>query len=131
MSSTEVQHDNAAIVRRVYEAAFAGDATAFAAVMAEDFEEDVPPVLPWGGTHRGADAFMNNVLPLLAGAVDFTSMKLISLAADGEHVAALLTAKSIEGEELWISEHWTMREGKAVHMRVFYHDTTPLLKNAV
>jgi hypothetical protein len=92
----------------------------------DDFEEYVPPVLPWGGLHRGPKAFLTNMLPQLAAAVDFASMRLISISADGDHVAALLTACSVGGDELWIPEHWTLRDRKPWRLRVFYHDTRPV-----
>ena len=126
MTSEEEQR-NKELVRHVYEAAFGGDANAFPAAMHEDFEESVPPILPWGGVHRGAAAFVNDVLPLWAAAVDVTSIRLVSLSADGEHVAALLTGRSVGGDELWIAEHWRVREGKLWRMMNFYHDTTPLV----
>jgi hypothetical protein len=94
--------------------------------MHDDFEEYVPPVLPWGGLHRGPETFLTNVLPQLAAAVDFGSMRLVSVSADGDHVAALLTARSAGGDELWIAEHWTLRDGRLWRLRVFYHDTRPL-----
>ncbi|WP_369254345.1 nuclear transport factor 2 family protein [Streptomyces sp. R35] len=111
----------------MYEAAFRGDMDAFAAAMHEDFEEYIPPVLPWGGVRRGPDAFKNEVLPLLSEALDFGTMRLESLSADGDHVAGLLTAESTKGDDLHIVEHWTLRDGKVWRMRVFYFDTTPLL----
>jgi ketosteroid isomerase-like protein len=117
---------NSDLVRSIYQASFAGDTDAFTDAMHEDFEEYVPPVLPWGGTHRGAAAFVNEVLPRLAAAVDFASIRLISISADGDHVAALLTASSSGGDELWIAEHWTLRDDKLWRLRVFYHDTRPL-----
>ena len=94
--------------------------------MHEDFEEYVPPVLPWGGLHRGPTAFVTNVLPKLAAAVDFAGMRLISISADGDHVAALLNARSVGGDELWIAEHWTLCGDKFLRLRVFYFDTRPL-----
>ena len=126
MSLTAHERRNKDIVRRVYEASFAGDASAFTGAMHEDFEESVPPVLPWGGVHRGPVAFKTKVLPLLATAVDFASMRLVSLSADGDRVAALLSARSTSGAELWIAEHRTLLDGKALRLMVFYHDTTPL-----
>ena len=123
---TSAEQHNKDFVRNIYEASFAGDANAFPAAMHEDFEESVPPILPWGGVHRGPTAFMTNVLPKVAAAVDFASIKLVSLAADGDHVAALLTAKSARGEDLSIAEHWILRDGKAWRLKVFYHDTIPL-----
>src|SRR5580658_4158797 len=46
MSFAADEQRNKEIVRRVYEASFAGDANAFTGAMHEDFEESVPPVLP-------------------------------------------------------------------------------------
>ena len=50
-----------------------------------------------------------------------------SLSADGDHVAALLTGRSVGGDELWIAEHWIVRENKLWRMMNFYHDTRPLV----
>jgi hypothetical protein len=99
-------------VRKVYEASFGGDADAFRAAMHRDFEEYVPAT---------------NVLPQpqLALVVDFASIRLISISADGDHVAALLTAHSTRGDELWAAEHWTLRDDKLWRLRVFYYDTRP------
>jgi len=106
-------------VRALYEASFSGDVNAFSDAMLDDFEAHVPPVLPWGGVQHGPQAFLTKVLPQLAGAVDFASMRLVSISADGEHVAA-------DGDELWIAEHWVVRDEKLWRLRVFYHDTRPL-----
>ena len=99
--------------------------------MHDDFEEYVPPVLPWGGLHRGPQAFVADVLPRLAAAVDFESMRLISISADGDHVAALLNARSAGGDELWIAEHWTLRNHKLWRLRVSTstrdHSNRPLI----
>jgi len=62
--------------------------------MAPDFIADVSPQLPWGGVHRGADEFVNRVLPQLAAAIDFSSMRLESISADGDRAAALLNART-------------------------------------
>ena len=122
------EQQNRDLVLHVYQAAFSGDANAFPTAMHEDFEESVPPILAWGGVHRGAAAFVRDVLPLWAAAVDVTSIRLVSLSADGDRVAALLTGRSVGGDELWIAEHWIVREGKLWRMMNFYHDTTPLTR---
>ena len=126
VTETEQAQRNRDLVRALYEASFRGDVNAFSDAMLEDFEAHVPPVLPWGGVQRGPQAFLTNVLPQLAAAVDFASMRLVSISADGEHVAALLTARSAGGDELWIAEHWVVRDDKLWRLRVFYHDTRPL-----
>jgi ketosteroid isomerase-like protein len=126
MTSVEEQQ-NRELVLRVYQASFGGDAHAFPDAMHDDFEESIPPILPWGGVHHGGAAFIKDVLPLWSAAVDVASIRLVSLSADGEHVAALLTGRSVGGDELWIAEHWTVRDGKLWRMMNFYHDTTPLV----
>jgi ketosteroid isomerase-like protein len=126
MATSDQEAENRDLVRGVYEASFGGNLNAIPNAMHEDFVEHVPPVLPWGGTHRGAAPFTELVLPQLAAAVDLASLRLVSVSADGENVVALLTARSAGGDELWIAEHWTVREGKLWRLRVFYHDTLPL-----
>ena len=126
MSATEQQLHNLELVRGIYEASFAREITPLLEAMDQDFEEQVPPVLPWGGIHRGQEVFRTKVMPQVAAAIDFNTMSLVSLSADGDHVAALLTAKSSGGEEIWIAEHWTLRDGKVLASRVFYFDTRPL-----
>jgi ketosteroid isomerase-like protein len=126
VSDSDQDQRNRDLVRALYEASFGGDVNAFPNAMLDDFEAYVPPVLPWGGVQHGPEAFLTNVLPQLAAAIDFASMRLVSISADGDHVAALLTARSAGGEELWIAEHWTLRAAKLWRLRVFYHDTRPL-----
>jgi hypothetical protein len=53
-------------------------------------------------------------------------MYLVGISADGDHVAALLTARSAGGEELWIAEHWIVHNANSGASGVFYHDTRPL-----
>lgn len=126
MSATEQQQRNLELVRGIYEASFAGDVNPLLESMDRDFEEQVPPVLPWGGIHRGQEVFVTKVMPRVAAAIDFGTMRLVSISADRDHVAALLTAKSAGGDEIWIAEHWTVRAGKVLAIRVFYFDTRPL-----
>lgn len=120
------EQKNREIIRQVYEAAAIGDMNAVVSALHEDFEEMVPPILPWGGIHRGVTDFIK-VLPMVAKAIDFPSLRLVSLSADGDRVAALCTGNSTAGEELWICEHWKLRDGKVASMMVFYHDTAPLI----
>ena len=125
MSATE-QDRNRELVRRVYEALFDGDITVFKDATRDDFEAHVTPAVPWGGVHRGAEAILSNVLPQLAAALDFGSLRLTSISADGDDVIALLTARAAGGDELWMAENWTLRDGKIGCLRVFYYDARPI-----
>jgi hypothetical protein len=63
------------------------------------------------------------VLPQLAAALDFGSMRLESISADGDRVAALISARTALGTEIWIAEHWIVGNGQLQQLRVFYDDT--------
>lgn len=121
MSASE-EDRNRELVRRVYESLFDGDIILFKDATCGDFEAYVTPAVPWGGVHRGAESILANVLPPLAAAIDFGSLRLVSISADGDNVAALLTALSISGEEVWLAEYWTLRDGKITNLRAFYFD---------
>jgi SnoaL-like domain len=77
-----------------------------------------------GGVHHGPDEFVTVVLPQLAAAIDFASMRLESISADGDRVAALLSARTAHGCEIRISEHWQVHAGALRQLRVFYDDTS-------
>jgi ketosteroid isomerase-like protein len=89
-----IEERNKAIVRKIYEESSAGDIDALVNAMHEDFEELVPPMLPWGGVHRGPDVHKTKPIPLLAAALDLSSLRLISLTTHGDRVAALSSARS-------------------------------------
>ena len=125
MSTTE-QDRNRELVRGAYEALLVGDITVLKGAVGNDFEVHVTPAVPWGGVHRGVEALVTNVLPHLAAVIDFASMRLTSISADGDNVAALLTARSTGGDEIWLSEHWTLLGGKIASLRTFYFDARAL-----
>jgi ketosteroid isomerase-like protein len=126
VTSSTHENRNRDFLRGLYVASFAGEVDAFPKAMAHDFEAHVPPLLPWGGVHRGPDEFANVVLPQLAVAIDFGSMRLESISADGDRVAALLKARTTLGADLWMAEHWVVGDGKLQQLRVFCDDTRPL-----
>jgi ketosteroid isomerase-like protein len=126
MPSPELSDRSREFVRALYAASFAGDIDAFPKAMAPEFVAYVSPQLPWGGIHRGPDEFVNVVLPQLASAIDFTSMRLESISADGDSAAALLSARTKLGADFWLAEHWVIQAGKLRRLRVFCYDTRSL-----
>jgi ketosteroid isomerase-like protein len=118
-----------ALVKTFYDGGARGGITSFAGSLSEDFELFVPPQLPWGGTFDKQQYVA--LLPRVADALDFAKMKYLSLTAEGEHVVALIEI-GVQGTDtaIIISEHWDVRDGKAVRLRVAYFDPTPLLRQA-
>jgi ketosteroid isomerase-like protein len=116
-----------ALVKAFYDGGARGEITSFAASLSEDFQLFVPPQLPWGGTFDKQQYI--DLLPRVASTLDFAGMTYLSLTAEGEHVVALIEI-GLQGTDtaVIISEHWDVRDGKAVRLRVAYFDPTPLLR---
>jgi ketosteroid isomerase-like protein len=115
-----------AIVKRFYDGGARGEITSFRDSLAEDFELFVPPQLPWGGTFD-KDQYVA-LLPRVAAVLDFKRMTYVSLTAEGTHVVALIKI-GVQGTDgsIIISEHWDIRDGKAIRLLVAYFDPTLLL----
>jgi len=114
------------IVKRFYAGGARGEITSFRDSLAEDFELFVPPQLPWGGTFDKQQYVA--LLPRVAAVLDFARMTYVSLTAEGDHVVALIRI-GVQGTDdfILISEHWDIREGKAIRLLVAYFDPTTLL----
>ena len=105
------------IVRRFYDGGARGEITAFRDHLAEDFELYVPPQLPWGGIFDKAQYLA--LLPRVAAVLDFRRLSYRSLTAEGSHVVALIQI-DVQGTDgsIVISEHWDIRDDKAVRLLV-------------
>jgi ketosteroid isomerase-like protein len=118
-----------ALVKSFYDGGARGEITSFADSLAADFELFVPPQLPWGGTFNRQQYI--DLLPRVAAVLDFARMNYLSLTAEGQHVVALIEI-GVQGTDtaIIISEHWDVRDDKAVRLRVAYFDPTALLRQA-
>jgi ketosteroid isomerase-like protein len=114
------------IVKRFYEGGARGAITSFRDTLSEEFELFVPPQLPWGGTFNKSQYV--ELLPRVAAVLDFARLTYLSLTAEGSHVVALIKI-GVQGTEgsIIISEHWDIRDEKAVRLLVAYFDPTLLL----
>jgi ketosteroid isomerase-like protein len=118
------------IVKRFYSGGARGEITSFRDSLAEDFELFVPPQLPWGGTFN-KDQYVA-LLPRVAAVLDFARLTYLSLTAEETHVVALIKI-GVQGTDgsIIISEHWDIRDGKAIRLLVAYFDPTPLLNQTL
>jgi ketosteroid isomerase-like protein len=114
------------IVKRFYDGGARGETTSFRDSLAEDFELFVPPRLPWGGTFDKEQYVA--LLPRVAAVLDFARLTYLSLTAERMHVVALIKI-GVQGTDgsIVISEHWDIRDGKAVRLLVAYFDHALLL----
>ena len=126
ITNLDVSHGAKSIVKLFYELGAKGQITSFAPHLADDFELFVPPYLPWGGHFNKAQYLA--LLPRVVTALDFTRMRYVSLTGEGGHVVALIDI-GVGGtdQSIIISEHWDIREDKAIRLLVAYFDPQILL----
>ena len=78
--------------------------------------------LPYSGTYRGLEE-ATPLLNTIAGLFDGESLKVDFVLAEGENVVAFCRVNFVDsGEEMMLSEHWKVRNGKATECRPFYWD---------
>ena len=126
MNISSQNEQSRVIVKRFYDGGARGEITSFRDSLAEDFELSVPPQLPWGGTFDKAQYV--ELLPRVAAVLDFKRLSYLSLTAEGTHVVALIKI-GVQGtvDSIIISEHWDIRDSKAIRLLVAYFDPTLLL----
>ncbi len=115
-----------ALVKSFYDGGARGEITSFRDSLAEDFTLFVPAYLPWGGTF-GKKEYVE-LLPQVAGVLDFARLTYLSLTAEGQHVVALIDI-GVQGTDksVIISEHWEVEQDKATRLLVAYFDPKILL----
>jgi hypothetical protein len=126
MAELDVSGGAKSIVKSFYELGAQGQITSFAPMLADDFELFVPPYLPWGG-HFNKGQYIA-LLPQVVKALDFARMRYVSLTEEGGHVVALIEI-GVQGTDrsIIISEHWDIRQSKAIRLLVAYFDPQILL----
>jgi ketosteroid isomerase-like protein len=116
------------VVDAYYQAGVRGDLPSFAKYLHPDFVATAPSYLPWGGEHRGAEYFRDEVLHNLPDVLDFGRFRYESLTGEGGHVVALVQFGVTGTDDLIkISEHWEVEDGKALSIWVAYFEPKALL----
>ena len=114
---------NKQIVNGAYEAMSSGNVRGFLDVLDERIEVREPDGLPHGGTYIGPDE-LKQMFGKAAPVLDVAKLELLELTAEEDRVVARLRipVRSGSGQAL-ISEHWRLREGKAIALQAFWFDT--------
>jgi ketosteroid isomerase-like protein len=120
---------NKATIRAFYDGAERGDISSFGAFLHPDFQVSVPNYLPWGGTHRGAEHFLKDVLPQAAKVLDFSKYSYESFTTEGDHIVVLIKV-GVEGSNaiIRVADHWDLKDGKVVSLLVTYYEPQALLE---
>lgn len=90
--------------------------------------------MPYGGVYRGADEFLQ-MLGVVYTTWRDAKVENLHLFEDdaGENITFIVKLSGRPGKcedwvEAFVSEHWTVRDGKAVHARIWFQDATRLSK---
>jgi ketosteroid isomerase-like protein len=128
MSNRSSSEQSKSVVDAYYQAGVRGSLTEFAPYVHPDFTTTAPNYLPWGGFHPGAAFFRDEVLPNLPNVLDFGRFSYDVLLAENDRVAALVNFGLVGNVAMIkISEHWTVKDGKATSIWVAYFEPQALL----
>ncbi|MGW1997633.1 nuclear transport factor 2 family protein [Embleya sp. NPDC001921] len=117
---------NRAVVESMFAAANKGDIEAVFAHLADDIAVIEPHFLPFGGTYCGKDQFLV-LAQILPDYLDISTITVHYTIADGDRVAACVGITDIAtGEPMRFIEQFTVKGGKIVENRLFYHDAGTL-----
>ena len=127
--SDEQRRANKAVVEAYYSDSQSGDLTPFLRdYLGSDFSAVAPNYVPLGGKVHDAQSFTTEVGPHLDRMLDYSSFDYEALIADGEQVCALVRIGIANSPHtVLISEHWTVRDGKARSLRVIFFEPQNLL----
>lgn len=97
-----------------------------------DFIITAPDYLPWGGTAKGADAYLGNVVVQAKKALDFSRLTIESIVAEDDNVVLLIHV-GVAGTDamIRISEHWVVVNDKALSLWVAYFEPKALMDQLI
>lgn len=114
--------ENKQIIKGAYEAMAQGDVRAFLGVLDPQIEVREPDGLPHGGVYTGLDE-LKAMFAKAAPVLDSSRLVIEELTADEDRVVALVRIPMRNGDgDAVISEHWRLRDRKAISLQVFWFD---------
>jgi len=128
MNNQSNSQQSKTVVDAYYQAGVEGRLREFAPYLHPDFTTTAPNYLPWGGFHLGAAFFRDEVLPNLPDTLDFGRFSYDVFLAENDRVVALVNFGLMGSDAMIkISEHWTVKNGKATSIWVAYFEPQALL----
>ncbi|QEC74774.1 nuclear transport factor 2-like protein [Mucilaginibacter ginsenosidivorax] len=119
---------NKALVRSFYEGGTDSEAKAYGEIFLPEFEVTAPNYLPWGGTSN-LQAYLDDVLHQVTAVLDFKRCEIISLVGENEHIIILINIALVgTADRINISEHWTIKDNKALSLWVAYFEPEALMQ---
>jgi len=119
--------ENRAIVEGMFAAANRGDVEGVFSFLSDDVAILEPRFMPFGKAYHGKDEFMG-LAQVLPNYLDVSAITVHYTIADGDRVAACVGITDVAtGELTQFIEQFTIKDGKIVENRVFYHDAGSLV----
>jgi ketosteroid isomerase-like protein len=126
-AATSLTEQNRAVVEGMFAAANKGDFEGVLSHLSDDIEVIEPLFLPFGKTYRGREGFLA-LAQVLPNYLDVSSITLHYTIADGDRVAACVGITDVRtGELTRFIEQFTVKDGKIVENRLFYHDAASMV----
>ncbi|MFF0451509.1 nuclear transport factor 2 family protein [Streptomyces sp. NPDC004609] len=126
-AATSPTEQNRAIVEAMFAAANSGDVEGVFSYLSEDVAVIEPVFLPFGKVYHGKDEFLG-LAQVLPNYLDVSKITVHYTIADGDRVAACVGITDVAtGELTHFIEQFTIKGGKIVENRVFYHDVGSLI----
>jgi ketosteroid isomerase-like protein len=126
-TATSLTEQNRAIVEAMFKAANNGDIDGVFSLLSDDVTIIEPQFMPFGKTYHGKDEFLG-LAQVLPNYLEISSITVHYTIADGDRVAACVGIKDVAtGELTQFIEQFTIKAGKIVENRVFYHNAGTLV----
>ncbi|MER5322964.1 nuclear transport factor 2 family protein [Streptosporangium roseum] len=126
-AETSLTEQNRAIVEAMFAAANSGDVEGVFSYLSDDVAVIEPVFLPFGKAYHGKDEFLA-LAQILPNYLDVAKITVHYTIADGDRVAACVGIRDVAtGELTQFIEQFTVKNGKIVENRIFYHNVGTLI----
>jgi hypothetical protein len=115
------------VVEAFYQAAIRRDRQSVLDSLADDVVFHEPSFLPYGGSYRGRDGFID-MASKIAEVLDTSKITLVQLAVDGDVAFAVMELRDRRsGDDVLFVERSRIRNGKISEVTLFFHEARSLI----
>ena len=126
-TATSLTEQNRSVVEAMFAAANKGDIDGVFSLLSDDITIIEPLFMPFGKTYHGKEEFLG-LAQILPNYLNVSSITVHYTIADGDRVAACVGIADVAtGELTQFIEQFTIKDGKIVENRVFYHNAGTLI----
>lgn len=128
MTDQLLTDSNKALVHSFYAGGTNSEAKEYGEIFHPDFKVTAPKYLPWGGT-GDLNTYLGDILIQVTEVLDFKRYEIISLIGENDSVVIVIDI-GIMGtpHTVRISEHWEIKNGKAIYLWVAYFEPDKLME---